>query len=62
MAELIGEGRTGLLFAPGSADDLAKKIAWAEANPTAMRDMGEQARCEYEAKYTPEINCRRTAI
>jgi glycosyltransferase involved in cell wall biosynthesis len=56
MAELIEEGKTGLLFEPGSAVDLAKKIAWAEANPLAMIEMGKNARNEYEGKYTSERN------
>jgi glycosyltransferase involved in cell wall biosynthesis len=58
MAELIEDGRTGLLFAPGDADDLAQKITWAERHPEAMRAMGENARRVYEANYTPEINYR----
>lgn len=56
MAGLIEDGRTGLLFEPGSAEDLAHKIAWAEANPEVMVEMGKRARSEYEAKYTPERN------
>lgn len=56
MAELIEEGKTGLLFEPGSAADLAKKMAWAEENPVAMRQMGKRARLEYEAKYSPSRN------
>jgi glycosyltransferase involved in cell wall biosynthesis len=56
MAELIEDGRTGLLFEPGSANDLAQKLAWAEANPDAMMEMGKRARNDYEAKYTPERN------
>lgn len=56
MAELVEDGKTGLLFEPGSADDLAQKIVWAEANPEAMHEMGKSARNEYEAKYTPERN------
>ena len=58
MAELVEDGRTGLLFAPGDAHDLARKIAWAEQHPEEMRTMGNNARHEYEAKYTPEINYR----
>jgi glycosyltransferase involved in cell wall biosynthesis len=58
MPELIEEGRTGLLFEPGSAQDLASKIAWAETHPRAMRQMGEQARAHYEANFTPEKNYR----
>ncbi len=56
MAELVRDGETGLLFEPGNADDLTKKIAWAKANPEKMCEMGTRARQEYEAKYTPEIN------
>ncbi len=58
MAELIEDGRTGLLFTPGDAADLASKMAWAQAHPDEMRTMGGRARQEYEAKYTPETNYR----
>ena len=43
-AELIEPGRNGLLFEPGSARDLARRLAWAEAFPENMRQMGECAR------------------
>lgn len=56
MAEIIEDGQTGLLFEAGNPDDLAQKMTWAEANPAAMRELGRNARREYEAKYTPEIN------
>lgn len=56
MAELIDDGVTGLLFNPGDPKDLAEKIQWAEDNPEEMRRMGENARAEYEAKYTADIN------
>lgn len=58
MAELVRDGTTGLLFEPGSADDLAAKLAWAQANPSAMDEMGANARREYEQRYAPEINYR----
>jgi glycosyltransferase involved in cell wall biosynthesis len=58
MAELIEEGRTGLLFEPGSAVALSEKIAWAESHSDVMSRMGEAARAEYELKYSPEINYR----
>jgi glycosyltransferase involved in cell wall biosynthesis len=58
MAELIEDGRTGLLFSPGDADDLARTIAWAESHPDDMKIMGKNARREYEAKYTAERNYR----
>jgi glycosyltransferase involved in cell wall biosynthesis len=50
-AELIDPGRNGLLFEPGSAADLARKIAWAEAFPEKMRQMGECARADYRARF-----------
>jgi glycosyltransferase involved in cell wall biosynthesis len=56
LLELVDHGATGLLFQAGSADDLARNIAWAEAFPAKMRLMGENARRQYEARYTPERN------
>lgn len=56
LGELVTDGVTGLLFNPGDAQDLAKKIAWARANPDAMAEMGRNALAEYETKYTPERN------
>lgn len=58
MAEIVRDGATGLLFEAGNAEDLTQKMAWAEANPAALREMGANARREYEAKYTPETNYR----
>jgi glycosyltransferase involved in cell wall biosynthesis len=54
MAELIEDGRTGLLFEPGNSDDLADKINWANEHKEEMRQMGINARKEYEEKYTAE--------
>jgi glycosyltransferase involved in cell wall biosynthesis len=56
MATSIDDGRTGLLFEPGNAADLAEKLRWAQANPEAMAEMGHAARAEYETRYTPEKN------
>lgn len=56
MAEIVEDGRTGLLFEPGNAEDLAEKVAWAWAHPKEMAEMGKEARREYEAKYTAERN------
>jgi glycosyltransferase involved in cell wall biosynthesis len=58
MAELIDDGRTGLLFEPGSATALARRLSWAETHPHEMQQIGERARREYERKYTPAINYR----
>lgn len=56
LPELIEEGHNGLMFTPGSPDDLASKIAWAEAHPDSMAEMGRNARTTYEAKYTADKN------
>jgi glycosyltransferase involved in cell wall biosynthesis len=56
LADIVKDGVTGLLFHPGDATDLAEKMAWAEANPEQMLRMGQAARAEYEAEYTPERN------
>ena len=56
MAELVDEGRTGLLFEPGNPEDLAAKGEWAWSHPEAMAEMGREARREYQAKYTAERN------
>lgn len=58
MATLVEDGHTGLLFEPGNAADLAAKLAWAEANPLALREMGSNARHRYEAELTGAVNHR----
>jgi glycosyltransferase involved in cell wall biosynthesis len=59
LAELVQDGRTGLLFEPGNASDLAQKLTWAEAHPVEMARMGASARAEYESNYTAEDNYER---
>jgi glycosyltransferase involved in cell wall biosynthesis len=56
MEEIVADGRTGLHFTPGDADDLAAKVEWAWTHPVEMAAMGGAARAEYEAKYTTERN------
>jgi glycosyltransferase involved in cell wall biosynthesis len=58
LAELIEDGRTGLLFEPGNADDLARKLRWAQENPARLTDMGQEARALYEAKFSGPPNYR----
>jgi glycosyltransferase involved in cell wall biosynthesis len=56
MAELVVNGETGLLFAPGNAADLVAKVR-SLANDRARRSaMRRAARLEFEAKYTAESN------
>lgn len=56
LADLICEGETGLLFEPGNPDDLAKKMAWALADPERMAEMGRKARAQYEAEFSADVN------
>lgn len=56
MAELVRDGETGLLFDPGNPGDLAAKMRWANGHAEEMRRMGQNARQEYEARYTSDTN------
>jgi glycosyltransferase involved in cell wall biosynthesis len=58
LAELVEPGRNGLLFEPGSARDLARRLAWAEAFPEKMRQMGECARADYQARFIADWSYR----
>ena len=51
LAEMVEPGRNGLLFEAGSARDLARRLAWAEAFPEKMRQMGECAKADYRARF-----------
>jgi glycosyltransferase involved in cell wall biosynthesis len=56
LASIVEHGKTGLLFEPGNAEDLASKIKWMIENKDACIQMGKNARAEFEAKYTAEKN------
>lgn len=56
LADIVTDGRNGLLFEPGNASDLAEKLRWALKHPEEMAHMGDNARDDYEAKYTPSMN------
>ncbi len=56
MAEMVEDGRTGLLFQQGDADDLAAKIRWALDHRERMAEMGARARAVYERRYTAGTN------
>ena len=59
MAEIIEDGRTGLHFKPGDAEDLKSKVEGAWRHPEQLQAMGRAAREEYEQKYTAERNYQR---
>jgi glycosyltransferase involved in cell wall biosynthesis len=51
MAEIVEEGRTGRLFAPGDAADLAAAITGMLEHPAACEQMGRAAREVFEQRY-----------
>lgn len=54
--ELVDHGRTGLHFRPGDPDDLADRVEWLIANTAERARMRQEARAEFEAKYTADRN------
>ena len=56
IAELIDNGRTGILYCPGQPEDLRAKVEWALTHPSELAQMRKEARAEFEAKYTVEQN------
>jgi glycosyltransferase involved in cell wall biosynthesis len=56
MAEIIEDGRTGLHFRAGDAEDLAAKVEWLMGHADELSVMRRECRAEYLAKYTPERN------
>lgn len=61
LAELVEDGKTGLLFDPNSPSDLARIMRWADGHPAEMAAMGDAARRTFEDLYTPERNYRELA-
>ncbi len=59
LADIVRDGETGLLFEPGDPRDLADKMRWALAHPEQMAVMGRNARTQYEAEFSAEVNYRR---
>jgi glycosyltransferase involved in cell wall biosynthesis len=56
LTELVEDGRQGLMFAPGDAEDLAEKVRWAWTHAEETARMGAEARCAYERRFTAEAH------
>ena len=56
FASLVEDGVTGLLFDPGDASDLARKLQWCRDHPDAVVRMGLAARAMYLQRYTAQSN------
>ncbi len=55
MAELVEEERTGLLFSPGNADQLATKVRYALAQEAKLAEWGQKARSCYEKRFSADV-------
>ncbi|MDT4289243.1 glycosyltransferase [Methylomonas sp. MO1] len=56
MADIIEDGKTGLFFTPGDANDLAEKAQWLLEHPEQVEELGENARRVFLEKYSSEQN------
>ena len=56
QAEIIRDGYSGLHFRSGDTNDLMAKVEWLLEHPNEQLRMGQNARLEYEKKYTPSRN------
>jgi glycosyltransferase involved in cell wall biosynthesis len=56
IQEMLDDQVTGLYFAPGDPDALAKKVAWAWEHLPELAAMGEAARRVYKNRYTANAN------
>lgn len=56
IAEVVEHERTGLHFRAGDSEDLARQVEWALVHPTEIAKMGQEARIQFEEKYSPQRN------
>jgi glycosyltransferase involved in cell wall biosynthesis len=55
LGEIVKDGKTGLLFEPGNAKQLAEKIALLWNNPDLCRQMGYQAQITVRKQYSKDL-------
>lgn len=56
IAEVVDDGRTGLHFRPGDADDLVAQVNRLLDSPELMARMRREVRREFETRYSAEQN------
>jgi glycosyltransferase involved in cell wall biosynthesis len=59
LAEIVHDGRTGILFAPEDAGGLAEALRRLAGDPAEARRLGREARIEYERNLTPRATVER---
>lgn len=55
IPEIVEDGKTGLLFKPGDAEDLARKMTFLWENPDLCRTMGQRGREKALSQYNADI-------
>jgi glycosyltransferase involved in cell wall biosynthesis len=55
----VRHGKTGLTYAPGSAEGLAEALATLSASPALARDLGRGGRALFDAEYSPSVTTER---
>lgn len=58
LAEVVDDKRTGLLFSPGDANDLADKMTWLWQRPDECRRMGAAGHWKVEREFAPGVYAR----
>lgn len=56
ISSVIDHGRTGLHFQPGNSTDLVTQVEWILAHPAKLCQMRQNARQEFETKYSAQQN------
>lgn len=56
MSSLVDPHRTGLHFRPGDPHDLIDRVQWTRSHPQQLEPMRQEARAEFESKYTAAHN------
>ncbi len=59
LPEVVEDGVTGLLFEPGNAKDLAKKLKFLWHNPDLCKKMGHAGRVKAVREYSNDVYYRR---
>jgi glycosyltransferase involved in cell wall biosynthesis len=59
LPEVVREGKTGLLFEPGNAEDLAEKLNWLSGEYARAAAMGREGRRLAETDYNPGLHLGR---
>lgn len=59
MADIVEDGKTGMLFNPGDVSDLRSKLDWAVEHPDQLKEMGLAARQVFDSNYAAAQNYQR---